>query len=105
MKRRIYWSLCLISLAALLLSTAASLSLYYHFYEEQSQGDLRRQGEALSAGAMASGDAVEFLQNFTFSDKAVRITLLNRTVPYYLIPKQTPPPWKITLDARKYSRL
>lgn len=78
MKRRIYWSLCLISLAALLLSTAASLSLYYHFYEEQSQGDLRRQGEALSAGAMASGDAVEFLQNFTFSDEAVRITLLNR---------------------------
>ena len=61
MKRQIYWSLCLISLAALLLSTAASLSLYYHFYEEQSQSDLRRQCTALSAGVLASGDAVAFL--------------------------------------------
>ena len=78
MKRRIYWSLCLISLAALLLSTAASLSLYYHFYEEQSQNDLRREGEALSAGALASGDAVEFLQSATFSDEEIRITLLKR---------------------------
>lgn len=56
MKRRIYWSLCLISLAALLLSTAASLSLYYHFYEEQSQADLKRQCVALAAGAQASGE-------------------------------------------------
>lgn len=78
MKRRIYWSLCLISLAALLLSTAASLSLYYKFYQEQSQDDLRRQGEALSAGAVASGDAVDFLENFTFSDEEVRVTLLKR---------------------------
>ena len=78
MKRRIYWSICLISLAALLLSTAASLSLYYHFYEEQSQADLRRQGEALSSGALASGDAVDFLENFTFSDEEIRITLLQR---------------------------
>ena len=78
MKRRICWSLCLISLAALLLSTAASLSLYYHFYEEQSQSDLRRQCTALSAGALASGDAVTFLQAYEPSDEEVRITLLDR---------------------------
>lgn len=79
MKRRIYWSLCLISLAALLLSTAASLSLYYHFYEQQSQADLHRQCQALSAGAQASGDAVSFLEAYEPVDEEVRITLLDRS--------------------------
>ncbi len=77
MKRRIYWSLCLISLAALLLSTAASLSLYYHFYQEQSQADLMRQCVALSAGAESSGDAVAFLEAYEPNDEEIRITLLN----------------------------
>ena len=77
MKRRIYWSLCLISLAALLFSTAASLSLYYHFYEQQSQADLRRQCNALSAGALASQDPVNFLREYEPVDREVRITLLD----------------------------
>lgn len=78
MKRRIYWSLCLISLAALLLSTAASLSLYYRFYQEQKQQNLYEQGQALSAGALASENAVEFLESYSLSDKEIRITLLKR---------------------------
>ena len=77
MKRRIYWSLCLISLAGLLFSTAASLSLYYHFYEQQSQADLRRQCNALSAGALASQDPVNFLREYEPVDREVRITLLD----------------------------
>ena len=79
MKRRLYWTLCLVSLAALLVSTVASLFVYYYFYQEQNEADLARQCQALSAGAVASGDPEGFLQGYSLDDSGERITLLSDT--------------------------
>ena len=77
MRKRIYWSLCLVSLAALICSTVASLSLYYRFYSEQIQADLKSQCYALAAGILQCEDPVDFLSEV--QGVQARITLLDET--------------------------
>ena len=42
MRKRIYWSLCLVSLAALICSTVASLSLYISILQRTDSSGLKK---------------------------------------------------------------
>ena len=77
MRRRIYHSFCFITLAALIFSTAASLTLYYRFYSQQSRESLSAQCRSLAAGAEASGDPLAFVRSLEISQKSLRITFLS----------------------------
>ena len=50
MKQRIYRSLCITALLALILSTLASQVLYFRFYDKQTDANLMLQTDALCAG-------------------------------------------------------
>ena len=50
MKQRIYRSLCITALLALILSTLASQVLYFRFYDKQTDENLMLQTDALCAG-------------------------------------------------------
>ena len=50
MKQRIYRSLCITALLALVLSTLASQVLYFRFYDKQTDENLMLQTDALCAG-------------------------------------------------------
>ncbi len=50
MKQRIYRSLCITALLALILSTLASQVLYFQFYDKQTDENLMLQTDALCAG-------------------------------------------------------
>lgn len=86
MKQRIYWNLCLTSLAALVLSTIASLLLYYDFYNSRSGENLMMQAEALASGLTEmqidnSPTMEDFLQRYQEALQknkqiGVRITLI-----------------------------
>lgn len=87
MKQRIYRSLCWISLAALVLSTVASLILYFDFYNSRVRESLVVQAEALAAGLSEMEDAsaeqvAAFLENYqdrllAHEGLGVRITLID----------------------------
>ncbi len=69
MKQRIYKSLCITALLALILSTLASQLLYFQFYDKRTDENLMIQTEALCAGISQIADqgetAVEkFLQRY-----------------------------------------
>ena len=76
MRRRIYQSLCLIALAAILCSTVASLTLYYGFYSQQNRDSLRSQCQIMAAGAAASGDPLAFVRSQEVAGDNQRITFL-----------------------------
>ena len=76
MRRRIYRSLCLVTLAALIFSTAASLTLYYRFYSQQSRESLTSQCRSLAAGAQASHDPLAFVRSLEGMEGNARITFL-----------------------------
>lgn len=77
MKRRIYWSLCSIALAAMLLCTAASLFVYYGFFEDQVKAELRNECEIVASAARSAEDAADFYENLRFADRDTRITVVN----------------------------
>ncbi len=76
MRQRIYQSLCLIALAAILCSTVASLTLYYGFYSQQNRDSLRSQCQIMAAGAAASGDPLAFVRSQEIAGDNQRITFL-----------------------------
>ena len=87
MKQRIYRSLCITALLALILSTLASQVLYFRFYDKQTDANLMLQTDALCAGineiAGEGSEKVEdfldqYLKDILHSKHAeLRITLVN----------------------------
>ncbi len=87
MKQRIYKSLCITALLALILSTLASQLLYFQFYDKRTDENLMVQTEALCAGISQIADqgaepVKQFLQRYLQAiryEKSVqlRITLID----------------------------
>lgn len=77
MRRRIYFSICITSLAALLLSTAASLLIYYNFYEIQTEQNLRNECQLIAVGAESASDKNAFFEKMYFTGIEARITLID----------------------------
>lgn len=77
MKRRIYWSLCSIALAAMLVCTAVSLIVYYGFFEDQIKAELRSECELAASGAVMAADSESFYRGLQFSDRSTRVTVIN----------------------------
>ena len=65
MKQRIYRSLCITALLALILSTLASQVLYFRFYDKQTDANLMLQTDALCAGINEiAGEGSEKVEDF-----------------------------------------
>ena len=87
MKQRIYRSLCITALLALILSTLASQVLYFQFYDKRTDANLMLQTDALCAGineiAEEGSDKVkdfldDYLQDVKRSKNVqLRITLVD----------------------------
>lgn len=77
MKRRVFGSLCLMALFALVLNTAVSLFFYYHFYERNAREDLLLSGRILADALATNKDEASFLMGLEHSgQKELRITLV-----------------------------
>lgn len=87
MKQRIYNSLCITALLALILSTLASQVLYFQFYDKQTDTNLMLQTDALCAGinevsTEGSTKVMDFLKDYLgdmrqSNNIRLRITLVN----------------------------
>ena len=76
MKRRIYWNLCIIALAALLLAASVSLLTCYGFFVRQVQSDLKNECGLAAAGVENAPADEEFLTAALSAEKATRFTLI-----------------------------
>lgn len=77
MKRRIYHALCFVAFSALLVSTAVSLSLFYHFYEKQNQENLATLCQTTAAGLQMAQEPQKWLKEQAKLDPSLRITFLD----------------------------
>ena len=82
MKQRIYRSLCITALLALILSTLASQVLYFRFYDKQTDANLMLQTDALCAGineiAEEGSEKVEDFMDEYLKDKIGRASCRER---------------------------
>lgn len=77
MKKRIFYDMCLLSLATILLSTLLILGVCYQLIQTQMQKQIENEGLQIASGLNYATNIDSYLTSLTFADDTTRVTVIN----------------------------